>query len=447
VSPERPSFAFISLIRDEVDARGLAALLESLASTTAGVTAVFLTPDVRGRDFFASTASRAGIDRWWRRNVPAEAVPVFLLGHEEGLADCLVGLEGVVLIAAERRHAPQYASWTVVEAGPQAAPLALAESAILRFSRGGDPRQAGTDIFDQRDARMVANVRASPPSPSPGRPHLPPLLDVGQDDPYSPAARVSDPADPFDLLVAESSRAESPRPRAPARPSPEPTTWSTRARPRLPRFPTRTRGTPAADAGLAARLVERSPILVVVGSRKGGVGKTSHAAGIAIVAGSVLDSVGHRAAILDANVANPDAWGQLALPPGAATVREVVTALSAGREPPAPVHAVTPALACFPERRDGAEYSRSDVRRLAAHLRSRYAFVIVDMSNRLPDPTSGPEAAVAAFWLEEADALCCPPPPAGRTSTASSTTSTFRGCHPRWCPASSRPPVATAATR
>ena len=30
------------------------------------------------------------------------------------------------------------------------------------------------------------------------------------------------------------------------------------------------------------------------------------------------------------------------------------------------------------------------------------------MSNRLPDPTAGPEAAVAAFWLEHADVLVLP---------------------------------------
>jgi hypothetical protein len=30
------------------------------------------------------------------------------------------------------------------------------------------------------------------------------------------------------------------------------------------------------------------------------------------------------------------------------------------------------------------------------------------MSNRLPDPTAGPEAAVAAYWLEEGDVLVLP---------------------------------------
>jgi hypothetical protein len=171
----------------------------------------------------------------------------------------------------------------------------------------------------------------------------------------------------------------------------------------------RRRGGPGTGgAELAALLAARSPTLVAIGSRKGGVGKTSHAAGIAIASGSVLDTVGHRAAIVDANVANPDAWGQLHLPADAASVRDVVIALTNGSEPPTPVHAVTPALACYPERREGVEYSRTDIQRLATYLRSRYAFTVVDMSNRLPDPTGGPEAAVAAFWLEEADALVLP---------------------------------------
>jgi hypothetical protein len=159
---------------------------------------------------------------------------------------------------------------------------------------------------------------------------------------------------------------------------------------------------------VAALLVNRGPTIVVTGSRKGGVGKTSFAAGIAIVAGTVLDQVGHRACIVDANIANPDAWGELRLPPEAATVRDTVAALLANQEPPPPIHAATPALACYPEARDATEYSRTAVRILADHLRRRYTLIVVDMSNRLPDPTSGPDAAVAAYWLEVADVLVLP---------------------------------------
>ncbi len=165
---------------------------------------------------------------------------------------------------------------------------------------------------------------------------------------------------------------------------------------------------PTPNRELAQRMLQRGPTVVVMGSRKGGVGKTSYAAAVAIVAGTVLDSVGHQAAILDANIANPDAWGQMNLPPRAGTVRDVVAALTANREPPDPVHAQTPALACYPEARETTEYSKTDVQRIAEYLKRRYTFIVVDMTNRLPDPLGGPEAAAAAYWLEQADVLVLP---------------------------------------
>lgn len=412
MSGESPAFAFISLLRDKVEACGLATLLESLARSTASASSVFLVPDVRGIDFFAASASQPAVDRWWGRHVPAATTPVYMVRHEEGLADWLRGLDGVFIIAAERPTAGAYARWAVVDAAPEAAPLALAEAVILRFSVPHAPSDVFVaDIFDRRDARMVANVRADPPSRLGSRPQAPSLLEVDDEGAYAPSTSADVAMDPFDLLVADSARADRAAPVWPVRPTPErmiARARSPRGRSRLPRFAARGRRAPPTDAALAARLVERGSTLVVIGSRKGGVGKTSHAAGIAIVAGAALDSVGHSAAIVDANIANPDAWGQLNLPAHAATIRDVVAALTAGEEPPAPIHATTPALACFPERREGVEYSRTDIRRLASHLRSRYAFTIVDMSNRLPDPMSGPEAAVAAFWLEEADALVLP---------------------------------------
>jgi MinD-like ATPase involved in chromosome partitioning or flagellar assembly len=220
--------------------------------------------------------------------------------------------------------------------------------------------------------------------------------------------------DPFDLLIAmslgQADAAAATMRHVPA-PRNEPQASANR-RFRLPGWTRRVgpRRTPndISNTNLANLLVLRGSTIVAVGSRKGGVGKTSHAAGVAIVAGTALDAVGRCAAIVDANVANPDAWGQLNLPPGAATVRDMIVALAADRELPRPVHASTPALACYPEARETSEYSRTEIGLMAAHLRSRYPLVIVDMSNRLPDPTAGPAAAAAAYWLEHADVLVLP---------------------------------------
>ena len=411
MSTDVRGFAFIALLRDELEARGLAGLLESLARSTAESTSVFLVPDVRGLDFFASVPRQAEVDRWWAGHVPASAVPVYLLCDEAGLADWLPGLDGVSMVAAIESRADIYSAWTVVTAAPEEAPLALAQAVITRFSAPGeaaDPSLA--QIFDRRDVRLVAGLRANPSPSRHGRPDFPPLLHVDGVRTPTTATRPHSALDPIDLLVEESAHAERHSPpwddaRRVVRTA---NGVTPRLRDRLPLLLKRHGDAAARDAELAAVLVARAPTVVVIGSRKGGVGKTSHAAGIAIVAGTILDSVGHSAAILDANVANPDAWGQLNLPDRAASVRDVATALGNGTEPPTPIHAVTPALACYPERRDGAEYTRTEVERLAAYLRSRYAFIVVDMSNRLPDPTGGPEAAVAAHWLEEADALVLP---------------------------------------
>jgi Mrp family chromosome partitioning ATPase len=432
VSAEPRTFAFISLLRDDAEARGLSGLLEGLARPEASAQALFLVPAVRGLDFFAAGESQASLDRWWGANIPADALPVYMLSHERGLAAWMLGLDGIFLVAVGDDAAGGYSQWVAVRSEVDGAPLSLAQAVITRY--GALPNHATASaaaVFDLRDARMIARLRADSdgeaaaapargqgddgPSPAAPRPYrhqdLPPLFDVAGSGSTlvgaSPA--VSPSPDPIELLAAASERDERESPAwSSNRSEPRAGLAAQLRRPRLRRAALWGRGAKTSDAELAALLLQRAPRIVVVGSRKGGVGKTSHAAGLAISAGTVLDSVGHSAAIVDANVANPDAWGQLNLPEQAATVRDVVAALARGAQPPSPIHAVTPALACYPERRDGTEYSRTDIHRLATHLRARYSLVIVDMSNRLPDPTSGPEAAVAAFWLDEADALVLP---------------------------------------
>lgn len=436
------SFAFIALLRDETEARALCGLLEGLARAEAASSSVFLVPEVRGLDFFADPRRQSALDRWWGRCVPRDAIPVYLLRHEDGLAAWLHGVDGVVFVATDEEPETAYPDGVAVRSGPAGAPLALAEAVVTWYGSTPGSTSAATDVFDVRDARMIARIRAhpdedarpdaSPSGPQPAdtavearsaaatphraRPELPPLFALEGIGGGAPAVIADVRADPLDRLAAESAARERESPIWPAEPDGSVARQRGRGGPlaalqrrcRRPGAGGQGRGGSPGDAELAAALLARSGRVVVVGSRKGGVGKTSHAAGMAIAAGMVLDSVGHVAAIVDANIANPDAWGQLHLPRRAATVRDVVAALARGDDPPAPVHAVTPALACYPEIREGAEYGRTDIRRLAAHLRARHALVIVDMSNRLPDPTGGPEAAAAAYWLEEADALVLP---------------------------------------
>jgi MinD-like ATPase involved in chromosome partitioning or flagellar assembly len=415
VPAESPEIAFISLLRDEGEARELALRLESVSRNSSVNRSLFLVPDVRGLDFFAAKGSQPALDRWWGRTVPRSAMPVYLLRHEEGLASWLGGLDGVFMVAATRAAAATYPASAVVDAEPETAPSALAKAAILRFAAPADTSSAERSVvFDRRDARTDSPTPSDVASVWAGRPELPSLLRVDGDGQQTQASPAAPPPDPFDLLAAESAgRAgqSSSLNSILAQGSPRLTTSAlsrVRSRLRLPLQLTRRTRSGVTDSALAGLLVQRAPTVVVIGSRKGGVGKTSHAAGMAITAGAILDSVGHSAAIVDANIANPDAWGQLNLPASAATVHDVAAALAGGHEPPRPIHSATPALACYPERRDGVEYSRTDIRRLAAHLRARYAFVVVDMSNRLPDPTAGPEATVASYWLEEADALVLP---------------------------------------
>ena len=386
----------VVLLEDEENAEAVARMLRDLASHRAQVGA--LIPPVRGVEFFADTAMQLQLDAWWESQIPNHAQVVFVLDDRQDLADWLVGLDGPCYVGVgSKDRMAAYVPRPGLRVFRARSPLDHAAAVMSDLVVEG--------IYDEVEANRMRTLAAA--------------FTDGSNSSHGPAPEgsegVNEPGpDPFDLLIAISlgqadAAAASLRPSA-ASTGDEPPIGS-----RGFRFPGWTRRTGArrpsnqgADPDLANLLVARGSTIVAVGSRKGGVGKTSHAAGVAIVAGAALDVVGRCAAIVDANIANPDAWGQLNLPAGAATVRDTIVALVADHELPRPVHASTPALACFPESREATEYSRTEIGLLAAHLRGRYPLVIVDMSNRLPDPTGGPAAAAAAYWLEHADVLVLP---------------------------------------
>jgi MinD-like ATPase involved in chromosome partitioning or flagellar assembly len=512
-------YAFVVLLHDEDDASGLARLLEDVRMPEATVASVFAAPPMRGLDFFSDDTSQATLDEWWAAEIPKDATPVYLLMHEDGLAEWLKGMDGLVYIGIPPGDkVDEYAQGGSLHTFSAGGPLDFATIIMRDFSNPENDESDPKCIFDHGEAVRMAALSsdfpidlddtafdfgpppeaqapafgaaagspfgAPPGSPfgaPPGSPFGAPTPPYGAVPPYGapqaptpptpprvPAAATTpnpfdlltggggtpappaqpptptaapandyfsqQPADPSDAPVpfppaapaqpasnldwaSGTSQPQAPAPYAPERarnyPSSQETGKSSRFElPSLPFFKGRGSGrssyTPAPDRDLAQAIVDRGPMLIVMGSRKGGVGKTSYAAGIAIVAGQVLDAVGHKAAIVDANIANPDAWGQMNLREGAATVREVVAALTANREPPPPVFSTTPALACYPESRETTEYSKTDVSRFSDYLKRRYTFIVVDMSNRLPDPMAGPEAAAAAYWLEHADVLVLP---------------------------------------
>jgi MinD-like ATPase involved in chromosome partitioning or flagellar assembly len=412
----RVGYAFIVLVRDEVEARRVRGALEDLLTRNTSATIVM--PPLRGVAFFADAHRQDEMDVWWRMSIPAGATPVYLLDEDEGVADWVAGLDGVCYVG-DRSAAVESVS-TLDRCEIRRVTIRTSLELVARVTRdfAGErgPFDAHQSVLLERLVNELpepAKVSTSGASDWAVAAHS----SVADDD----AIRREVPVpvkDPFELLAEMTTVSTLEQDDMVGGPldvrhvsdaaKPSPATMSMRLPGWARRITRRVDSRPASDSELASLLSGRAPTIVAVGSRKGGVGKTSHAAGVAIVAGAVLDTVGHQVAIVDANIANPDAWGQLSLPAGAATVRDVVAALATNRDPLRPVFASTPALACYPESRTPSEYSRTDISRLADYLRDRYALVIVDMSNRLPDPSAGPEAAVAAFWLEQADVLVLP---------------------------------------
>jgi MinD-like ATPase involved in chromosome partitioning or flagellar assembly len=387
--------AIVILLEDEMEAESLARMLGDLCLDGANV--AVLVPPVRGSGFFADASPQRLLDAWWKAQIPAGAVPIFLVDHREELPEWLGGLDGRCYVGVESASAAAgYERCAAVRVVPAQSALDYAAAVM------GD--LVGTGAYVEADVERIRKLASSLPQPRGDA--------LGSGASLVPASAGEGP-DPFDLLIAMSLNEGVGPVAVPPTPLSRPTdgrVWEARGI-RVPAWARRLRSRAPADRSdrhLADEFLRRGSTIVAVGSRKGGVGKTSHAAGVAIVAGAALDLVGRCAAIVDANLANPDAWGQLNLPAGAATVRDMIAALAANQEPPRPVHASTPALACYPESREVSEYSRTEIGVFAAHLRARYPLVVIDMSNRLPDPTGGPEASAAAYWLEHADVLVLP---------------------------------------
>lgn len=337
MADDAATHAVLVLIDDVDDATTIAGVIADVARPTLG-----LVPPRRGASFFTDSDAAPEVDMWWRANVPPAALPIYVMDFSPAAMSWLAGLDGHFIIRGGPPGMAAAANASV-ETSDASTPLELAGHVLRRLAADGACSAEDADGLMAFARATQTGAPAAPPAPAAN--------------PFDLLAAMppAQPAAPPQLGTVEAIRTGVPQP-AVVRHTDNRRSVADMLRPSSWRGLRASRAEPVPDDNeLAARLANRRSTIVAVGSRKGGVGKTSHAAGMAIVAGSVLDAIGHKAAIVDANVANPDAWGVLNLPMGAATVRDTIAALATNAEPPRPVFATTPALACYPESRDSSE--------------------------------------------------------------------------------------------
>lgn len=353
-----------------------ASAVRALGEIGAGAAVELLEPPIRGVGFFAAEGDDgARLDAWWE-SVGSSARPLVLVAHEEGLPHWIPGLDADFLVAVH---------------DPQARALYRGLDNVHCCS-GEDPRILA-------EAALQEGLLPAPPPPPDPPPDPFGLLSAAHQVPppqlwVRPAD--SDPPPPLNRreLLGPPAASSGPRPRS---------------RPLLRHLlPLPRGGRRRVDEQLGRSVLAVKPLVVAVVSRKGGVGKTASAAAIGAILGEALDAFGHTAALVDANIGNPDAWGRLEIRGTSATVRETIALLAAGREPRSPAWSQTPALAVYPESRAAGDgYTPAEIQRLATYLRLRHAAIVVDLPNRLPAFSSA-EASIAASWIEEANVVVLP---------------------------------------
>jgi len=428
----------------------------TLARQAPSGTVEALISPVPGVAFLAAGGVDASeLDAWWERMATAIGRPVVLAAHEDDLPRWIPGLDADFVVAVPDedtlgvyRHLPNVLA-TVDDDPRQLAELALRNATGPRAiaEPAPPPRQAPPAYLA---AQPTATLPLPPPAPGPPLPV--PIPAAAPPPPPRQAPERPPVPDPFDLLaradavepggtppptappqntngretpalsrrtlLGDETRVEAvasppPAPPPPAPPPPQrprPVLAAARSgmdpRQILDRLGQGRRAPVSAELGQA--VLACKPVVAAVVSRKGGVGKTASAAAVAAILGEAVDPFGHTAALVDANIGNPDAWGRLDVRGQPATMRDVVRSLMSGREPPGPAFAETPALAVYPESREAGEgYAPAQIQRVAGYLKGRHAAIVVDLPNRLPAFTSA-EAAVAAAWIGEADVLVLP---------------------------------------
>lgn len=409
------SYAFVVLFRGDDGVR-VKEMLRAAVNPEAGRAVYVRAPEVRGLDFLTALGPLgAGLDGWWQRNILPSSLPVYLIRDEPGLENWILGTDGcwfVTVAAPDRQHGLASLAASVFPVMVDE-PELTAQQAMQAFGGRGEVSpifhpsfpygrepmrwQRQVPRLDLRDpeSNLLPAVHESGTAPyrvgTPSRPPQPISYDVepatSQDAvPQVPLARDMTGGALREALGKVQSRTHA-------------------FRGRFQRAP---RAATGPSAGLGHRVNANRPIMAGFASRKGGVGKTTHAAATAATIGEALDGLPDTAALVDGNITNPDSWA-LNPPPGSATVRTLVSRLTRGQDPPPEQYARTPRLAIYPENRDSEEpYLQGEVDLVAEYLRRRHSFIAVDLPNALPSLTTGGPGTVAAAWLCHCDVVVLP---------------------------------------
>lgn len=407
------------ILLEEPHAWSAAASLARQAPPGSIETLIAPIPGVR---FLAAKGPEAAeLDAWWGRMATAPGRTVVVAAHEDDLSRWIPGLDADFVIAVPDEAATAvYRHLSNVRATVTDDPRQLAELALRHFGPQLAPDPITKPVGDTSRKSQQAEQQ---PGGAAERLERPAIADpfelisraepiqlgselnggVGEADAFGPE---TEPAPARPTLGQGQPRVTAAVSEPHAKAVSGPTRGSLGPRQILDRLGQGRRAPVSAELGQA--VLACKPIVAAVVSRKGGVGKTASAAAVAAILGEAVDPFGHTAALVDANIGNPDAWGRMDMSGEPTTMREIVRRLMSGQEPPSPAFAETPALAVYPESREAGDgYAPAQIQRAASYLKARHAAIVVDLPNRLPAFTSA-EAAVAAAWIGEADVLVLP---------------------------------------
>jgi hypothetical protein len=403
-------YIFVPLLEESEASRSLE-LLTARLSAEPSVPVACVNAPLAGLQFFTAMAAVSQmLDHWWEATVPADRLPVLLLLHEPGLERWLASMDAEAVVGVHGEDLDLYAGMSNVRPVLAREPEALVAALLAAYPDCFEPAPPGPEQARSSAAPAARKPTPFPPRPGAGPPRAP--LPPGPPRPPGTAPRPGVPPTAAPAPWAQAQPSGVAASGRPAQVSPAERSSPLDLRGLVERAASVLSASSSRDwvPEELVRLALSNPTgrVVSVGSRAGGVGKTAIAAALGIIYGEAVQDSGWCAAVVDQNIGNPDQWGRLSLSAQVMTVSEIMSDIEAGREWSVPAWNRTPALAVYPERRDGTEgYDPGLIARFATELRQFHVLSVIDLPNRIPALSSA-EAAVCAGWVAVSDLLLLP---------------------------------------